>query len=485
MTMITTMEGKAGCSTAIPARLLWWIYLGMAAIVLCARVPVADGAVLFTNLLSFNSSTHIFPDELFFGRDGFLYLSMDDPAGGTNGYGGVLRVAPDGSSYTLVPFTAQNAYPSSLIQGLDGNFYGTSSRGGTNGGYGTVFELTTNGTITTLCSFGGTNGKFPGGLVQTADGNFYGTTLEGGIGFVTNYPVGNGTIFKLSTNGTLCTLVWFNGTNGANPEPLLLNGDGNLYGTTSAGGPDTNENAYKVPGAIGFGTAFVMTPNGDLSTLAFFNSTNGGGEISALIHGLDGNFYGTTSGGGTYRRGSVFQVTTNSTLTTIYSFDGTCGYPPTFFLQAQDGNFYGGTTTGYFVGNQFVGSPFYKLTPSGALTALLNFAQGDDPYAVIQGTDGCFYGTSLSGGANGDGYLFRISAPVAPVFQSITPTPGNINLTWSSVAGQTYQVQYSTDLSRSGWNNLGAALTATNGSGSISDVIGSDAQRFYRVIITP
>src|SRR5581483_11055541 len=149
----------------------------------------------------------------------------------------------------LVSFNGTNgANPeATLIQGVDGNFYGTTYNGGTNGGYGTVFQVTPNGVLTTLVSFNNTNGANPSAaLVQGTDGNFYGTASNGGTNG--NY----GTVFQVTANGALTTLVSFNNTNGANPSAALVQGtDGNFYGTTSNGG--TNG---------GYGTVFQMTPNG-------------------------------------------------------------------------------------------------------------------------------------------------------------------------------------------------------------------------------
>jgi uncharacterized repeat protein (TIGR03803 family) len=127
---------------------------------------------------------------------------------------------------TLVSFNGTNGkYPNAaLTLGNDGDFYGTTYSGGSNG-YGTIFKFTTNGTLTTLVSFANTNGAEPNGLTLGNDGNFYGMTTLGGSN---NF----GTVFKLTTNGTLTTLVSFANTNGRNPNGLTLGIDGNLYGTT-------------------------------------------------------------------------------------------------------------------------------------------------------------------------------------------------------------------------------------------------------------
>src|SRR5579859_1555190 len=125
------------------------------------------------------------------------------------------------------------ANPSSaLLRSRDGNFYGTTSRGGTNGGYGIVFRISTNGVVTGLYSFTGReDGANPeAALVEGSDGNFYGTTSGGG----TNNA---GTIFRIGPNGSFTSLYSFAGNDGAAPYATLLEGkDGNFYGTTSGGG---------------------------------------------------------------------------------------------------------------------------------------------------------------------------------------------------------------------------------------------------------
>ena len=133
------------------------------------------------------------------------------------------------------------------------------------------------------------------------DGNFYGTTYQGGD-LSLNSKRGFGTIFKFTTNGDLTTLVIFNGTNGASGiDAPLLGRDGNFYGTTYQGG-DTNLNY-----GYGYGTVFRLTPNGQLTTLVYFNSTNGAGP-TGLVLGTDGNFYGTTGAGGSGNLGTAFRL---------------------------------------------------------------------------------------------------------------------------------------------------------------------------------
>jgi uncharacterized repeat protein (TIGR03803 family) len=207
------------------------------------------------------------------------------------------------------------------------------------------------------------------GVIQASDGNFYGTTYYGGGGSCTS---GCGTIFKITPEGTLTTLNSFAGTNGTGPAPggLVQATDGNFYGTTLGGGTGT---AY---GYDGNGTVFEITPGGALTMLYSFcaqtNCTDGGGPTT-LIQGADGNLYGTTIYGGAYGNGAVFKITTGGTLTTIYSFCAQhgCadGSEPTGLMQAADGSFFGTTLHG---GGDAVGTIF-EIT-AGELTTIHKFA---------------------------------------------------------------------------------------------------------------
>ena len=329
--------------------------------VLCAATAIASPATSFTSLYSFCSQAN----------------------------------CPDG--------TGPNGW---LVQGYDGNFYGTTGSGGANG-YGTVFKITSGGALTTLHSFNDTDGNAPSALILATDGNFYGTTSQGGG---TNCPRGSnlcGTVFKITPGGTLSTLYVFcsqsNCTDGFRPTAALMQGrDGSLYGTTSQGGAAGQcEN-------FGCGTVFKITLTGNLTTLYTFcsqgNCPDGGPDGAnpgaALVQGSDGSFYGTTAQGGnngsgcTFGCGTVFKVTPSGALTTLHTFaNGTDGLNPGQIMQALDGNFYG-TTVG----------TLFKITPAGTLTTIhtFTFTDGYTPVGLMQADDGNFYGTTEQGGGNND-----------------------------------------------------------------------------------
>ena len=188
---------------------------------------------------------------------------------------------------------------------LDGNFYGATELGGPTfigkfsfNNYGTVFRMTPDGALSNLFSFNGTNGYVPTALIQSPDGNLYGTTSKGGPQF--RGSGGDGTVFRLTTNGVFTTLAVFNRTNGSSPLSLMQAADGNFYGTTSQGGSNLT--------GTGYGTIFKMTPAGKLTSLFSFNGTNGASpRYGPLVQAADGSFYGTTYLGGESNRGTIFR----------------------------------------------------------------------------------------------------------------------------------------------------------------------------------
>jgi len=407
----------------------------------CAATPTASPAQTFTTLHSFDGTDGEYPcaglvqatNGNFYGTPLFGGASSNCPD--TYGCGTVFEVAAAGKLTTLYNFCAQpnctdGAYPvAGLVQASDGNFYGTTNGGGGNG-VGTVFKITPGGTLTRLYSFCSrsacTDGANPGaGLIQAADGNFYGTTYYGGAS-ESCYP-GCGTVFKITPRGTLTTLHSFDGTDGANPSGGLIQAtDANFYGTTYEGG------------AKGGGTVFKITAGGTLTTLYSFcvktNCTDGSGPDGGLVQATNGNFYGTTFGGGANCApsgcGTVFELTPEGTLTTLHSFDGADGSEASGALvQATNGNFYGTTEQGR-VSDRCIGGcgTVFEITPAGTLTTLhsFDFADGESPSAgLLQATNGSLYGTAVEGGAHNDGTIFGFSVGLGP-FVETRPTSGKV-----------------------------------------------------------
>ncbi|MGA2188318.1 MAG: choice-of-anchor tandem repeat GloVer-containing protein [Steroidobacteraceae bacterium] len=331
-------------------------------------------------------------------------------------------------------------YPNAgLILGSDGNLYGTTHSGGINFG-GTVFKLTLKGKLTTLYEFcshntagsgsaGCTDGYQPNaGLVEGTNGDFYGTTSEGGA-TASEDETGGGTVFKVTSKGVLTTLYSFCSktecTDGALPNAGLVQAtDGNFYGTTDSGGTPVMDTDY--------GTVFKITPEGTLTTLHSFSYTDGGQPDGALIQAGDGNLYGTTSEGGPNLYGTVFKITLpGGTLTTLNSFDNTDGATPwAGLVEGSDGSLYGTTLEG---GTSTNGDgTIFKITTSGTLTSLYSFCSktdcrdGDLPYAgLVQATNGSFYGTTDLGGTSGDGTVFSLSVGLGPFVETL-PTLGKV-----------------------------------------------------------
>ena len=401
--------------------------------------PSAKAQTL-TTLHSFDGADGAIPNSaLLQGSDGSFYGTTNH--GGANscfsntaesGCGTIFRITAQGTLTTLYNFSAgeDGAAPyAGLVEGADGNFYGTASWTGASLG-GTVFKITPAGALTTLyrfCAQGRTpclDGNSPlAALVQGTDGNFYGTTSSGGAN-------NQGTVFKITPSGELTTLYSFcsqGGTacsDGSVPHAALIQAsDGNFYGTTYNGGDSG-----------GGGTIFKITPSGALTTVYSFCYLGRGacpdGNLpeTGLLQTTDGNFYGTASNGG-YGYGTVFEVTPSGTLTTLYSFCSqginTCpdgGSPYAGLVLGSDGNFYGAVETGGAGRNNGYGGTIFRITPTGLLTTLYSFCSeanctdGSTPVAaLVQGKDGNFYGTTSSGGANDDGTVFSLSQPLPGV----------------------------------------------------------------------
>lgn len=258
--------------------------------------------------------------------------------------------------------------------------------------------------MTTLHSFDGEDGAGPGApMIQATDGSFYGITMNGGSN-------NSGTVFKITPSGALTTLHSFGSGDGSSLNgPLVQGNDGNFYSTTESGGTS------------GYGTIFKITSNGVYTIVHNFDSTDGSAPACGLVQASDGYFYGTTYEGGPNNScengcGTVFKMTPGGTLTTLHSFDSTDGANPiAAMIQATDGNFYGTTYAGGTGGDW---GTVFKITRDGKVTTLHSF-DGDDgaqPYGpVAQATSGNLYGTATNGiGAANDGTVFSISTELGP-----------------------------------------------------------------------
>ena len=377
---------------------------------------------------------------------GAILSGGDNPNCGPDGCGTVAKISPQGTVTRLYSFCSQpnctdGANPAgNLVQSTDGNFYGTTSGGAAAGRGGTVFKITPSGTLTTLYSFCSqpncTDGSSPwAGLVQGSDGNFYGTTQSGGSSNACRG--GCGTIFKITSAGALTTLHSFDGADGWNPLGALVQAtDGDFYGTTYYAQLQGSDYCC--------GTVFKITSAGVLTTLYSFGGYPSDDMLyptGTLVQASDGNFYGTTNQGGNNSSdaGTVFRITPGGTVTLLYSFcsqpnctDG--ADPMAGLVQATDGNLYGTTWGG---GISRPGTAF-KISPRGTLTTLYQFCSqpnctdGLQPAGgLVQATDGMFYGTTEQGGTGdcfgggGCGTAFSLSTGIAP-FVELQPTIGQV-----------------------------------------------------------
>jgi len=386
-----------------------------------------------TVLHQFAQSDGYSPNPLVEDSDG-VFFGVNTNGGANNG-GTVYRVTSTGDFKLLHAFDPAGAGNDgysphgTLVRGADGFLYGTTTSGGTIGGYpgsqGTIYRINDAGQLTIVHSFTGPEGSQPiGGLTMAADGHLYGTASYGGLG--------SGTIFRLNADNSLTTIYSFpaDGSQGAGVNaPLVQDANGSFYGSNNSSGGNTT-----IPDAGG-GTIFQLTPDGTLTTLHYFPFYSG---VAAPNIGPDGVLYSTQH----YARDSVFHLTNTGRYLTLYDFPCYCGTvddgaePSGPLTMARDGYIYGTTSGG---GAHGVGT-IYKMTLDGEVTTVYSF-DTDGPNSpqtgVIEGPDGRFYGTTQNTGSVQNnpqyGAVFKITfVPEAPTGPTVTSGDGHVQLSWTA-----------------------------------------------------
>ena len=421
--------------------------------VMLAVAVVAEPTVIYnfstpelsTNAVLTNNDGFSPNSRLVLGANGNLYGTTLE--GGSNGAGSIFSMTVSGllsEIYAFPPATNQagevnyDLEPNDLVQGNDGNFYGTTQQGGSNFN-GSIFVISPTGQFTNLYTFGpdilsafnivtAADGSRPlGALVQAANNNFYGATQSGG-------PSNTGTIFQITSAGAFTSLYTFSGspagsenTNGAFPNSLVLASNGNLYGTTKRGG------------IANAGTFFTFSPtsNSFAQLYSFDGEATNAKPItpgSALAQGTNGNFYGTSLYGGAMGGGSVFEITESNNLTKgivlLHSFPLLNAGAGSELTLGADGNFFGTTEPNGLGGS----GTLFRMTEQGDLGSYVfpsletngdNTGGANPSGELASDPNGNLYGTRTDGGTNGSGFVFQISDTnfIPAYFVSVSNSP--------------------------------------------------------------
>ena len=329
--------------------------------------------------------------------------------------GKAFRVWTDGTLQVLHQFDPVfgNEPESGFTLAIDGQYYGTTVSGGAFG-YGTIFKMSQNGTVTKLYDFtGGSDGANPyAAPIQSVEGDFYGTSQ----GCCSNY----GSVYRITKYGNFTLLHAFTNADGRNPFAELVQGTNYyFYGMTMDGG------------AGGNGTIYRVSSTGDFKVLVNFWGTNGSHPSHGLIQASDGNFYGVTGWGGSSHNGVLFRMKPDGSLKVLHNFTGGTdgGRPIGSLVQGSDGNLYGTNT----LGGRADGTGFgviFRATLAGDVVPLYAFsvnpATGVNTICpLLQHTNGKLYGETNAGGAYGLGGFYSLDAGLPP-FVTYLPTYGRV-----------------------------------------------------------
>jgi len=470
-----------------------------------------------TTLVTFKGTNGVNPlDGLTLAPDGNFYGTTE--YGGTNfgtqaisgglGGGTVFRVTTNGLLTTLATFAVTNGQSphAGLTWGPGGLLYGTTASGGPFGD-GTIFSVTTSGTLTMLTNFNNANGNGPfAGLTLGPDGNLYGVTQSGGSHSA-------GTVFKVTPSGSLTNLYHFGShpADGAGPQTTMTLGpDGNLYGITTLTSltPFNND-----------GTIFKITTNGTLTTLINWDFYNGGNPVGSLTLGPDGAFYSTTYLGdntdGSINKGIVYSLAANGVFTVLAQFDGSNGaYPVCGLTLGPDNNLYGGATGGGAYGNGTVYklglSPIFVSHPASQSVVIGNPATfscnmfGTAPFAFqwrsnsvpmagatggslnlphvfYQANNAQFQVVVTNSYGSATSHVANLSVVLQPNCSAVLNNGGgNYTVVVGSFPSSLNHLWATTNLSSS-WQQIAPITTDANGMGQYLDTDPADPAKFYRL----
>lgn len=385
------------------------------------------------------------------GRDGNIFGTVGDD--NSNAAGSAFKMTPSGTFTRIYSFCsltkcADGSGPwGGLSLGKDGNLYGTTTGGGAHNS-GTVFKLTPPGALTTVWDFdNGPDGGVPWypPLQSLVDGDFYGVSN-------TQYANDYGAFYKLVPTATPpykeSVPINFNYTDGNDPNLPTQGTDGNFYGSTVSGGTK------------GLGLVYKTTAAGVETILHNFTGapTDGTYPIGVMVQGNDGAYYGVTWEGGTNNWGTIFKITSSGTYTLLHNFVGRPNdgaFPRSGLILGSDGNFYGTTLSGGTANDGTI----YKITPSGQFTLLYSFcsqtncADGFSPVIpLLQHTNGKFYG-STTGNSLGGSYFYSLDTGLAPFVKMVN---------WGGKVGNTVELLGQGFIGTTGVSFNGVAATFNN-----------------------
>jgi uncharacterized repeat protein (TIGR03803 family) len=384
-------------------------------------LAVSAEAQTVNYLAAFDGVNGSQPSTVIQATDGNFYAATAGHTAGVVEYGNVVRITPAGEISTLYnfcskPHCSDGAWPNTPpILGSDGNLYGVTSGGGSylgnGGGWGIVYKLSLDGKLAILHTFCTVSpcldGEAPTGIMQAADGNLYGTTYEAG-------QFNGGTLYKITPAGvfsvvhSFCSLA--NCADGQWPEfPPIQGSDGNLYGTTIAGGPAHAGVLYDLTAAGRFNVVHTF--------LCYGTVCNFGGEPTGVVQDAEKNLFGVTAGGGIYGNGTFFEITSTHAFINLYSFNSGEYSPSQGLTLANDGNFYGTTQ-----------DTIFQLTPSGVHTTLYTFTccTAEFPFSgLFQATNGNLYGAVQFYNSAWNGAIYSFSNGLSPLVEA-NPTMGKV-----------------------------------------------------------